>query len=511
MATRAPSPGFADAGPGSLLRRLAGYPTRYLAPLPPPAALLFRGWFGVYLVASSVVSVVATALALAKGPAPGSAALALGVASALSVFYVVQVVPGGSLWTPADFLIFSAIFILGPVGVVAIAVGEASGYALRRRPSATLIAYAADSQLINAMIAWLLFRGCEAVHLPGGAYAAALLTGAVYECVGLLHVMLGTSLGTRRFVGWNWLTELKFTLPFSIGYAWAAVGAARLYQTVGLLGVSMVAIPVILFQGFLVYLARAVYSHQMETEANHQSRVQLLRDLVARQRTFVADASHELRTPLTTMSGGLEIMHQFPDIDADMRKGLVADALGETQRMANLVDSLLVLAQLEDGEHIKPVAFHWADLATSVGDAAKQLCAPRIVTAEISADLGEGFGDPVWLRRLFTILASNVAENTPTETHALFTVDRGSDGLVCATLADDGPGVPEAMIDQIFENFVQVDRSRQGSAPGLGLAIARVIVGAHGGTIGAEDVDPHGLRVVVRIPAAQESTGPANP
>ena len=508
MAATAPPVISAEAAePTSLIRRVASFPTRYMAPLPPPPMWNFRGRFTVFMGVASAISAVVAALAIALEPpqAPLIVALAFGLAGLLSTFYIVQVVPGGSLWTPADFLTFSSIFIIGPVGVIASAAGQASGYALRRRPGPIRVAFAFNSDMINGMIGWAVFQGAQNLHVPGGVFMAALLTGVAYETAGLLHIMLGASLGRRSFVGWSWLGELKFTLPFSVGYAWAALGAAQLFHRIGAVGITMVAVPVILFQGFLVYLARAVHTHQVEIEQNHLERVNLLRDLVIKQRTFVADASHELRTPLTTMSGGLEIMHQFPDIDVAMRQGLVDDALFETRRMTNLVDSLLVLAQLDDGDKVKRSPFAWNELMAAVVPEMEACCAPRAFTADISADLGEGFGDKKWLRELLMIIANNVAGYTPPEATATLSVHRDAEGTVSVVVTDDGPGVPADMVDRIFENFVQLDPSRNGSAPGLGLAIARSIATAHNGTIAAEELQPHGLRVTARIPSAADA------
>jgi signal transduction histidine kinase len=488
--------------PGSLLGKLAALPTRFLAPLPPITVLRYRGRFGVFLTFTTVVSALIVVLSLWKGPAPGLLALGFFLACLLSTFYIVEVVPGGSLWTPADFLTFSAIFILGPTGIVTAALGQGTGYALRRRPGPTRIVYTINSDLINGAVAWGVFQGARHIHVPGGSFGAALLTGAAYDFVGLLHLMLGTSLGRNKFVGWSWLAEMRFTLPFTIGYAWAAMGADQLYSNpkLGGVGLTMVAVPVILFQGFLVYLARAVHLHHLEIEAGHEERLNLLQELVDKQRGFIADAAHELRTPLTTVSGGLELMEAVPDMDPAQRQELVDNALVEARRMSNLVNSLLELAQLDTGEPLPRVPFSWDDLIGPAVDDMKKRCGPRTLITNVGKDLGEGEGDVRRLRRIFEILADNVAAHTPPESAAKLEVSKREDGIMYIALEDNGPGVPAAMIDRTFERFVQLDPSRHDDAPGMGLAIARSIAVAHNGSIGAQEVKPHGLRVVVRIP-----------
>jgi len=501
-----------NIAPGSWLGKLAALPTRFLAPLPPIVVLQFRGRFRIYLTLATLVSALIIVSALWQGPRPGLLAFAFLLACLLSTFYIVQVVPEGNLWTPADFLTFSAIFILGPTGIVAAALGQGIGYALRRRPGPIRIIYTINSDLINATVAYGVYQGAQNAHLWGGAFGAALLTGAAYDFVGLMHLMLGTSLSRGKFVGWSWLLEMRFTLPFTVGYAWAAMGAYQLYTNpkLGGLGLTMVAVPVVLFQGFLVYLARAVHMHQLEIQANHEERLNLLQELVMKQRGFVADAAHELRTPLTTVSGGLELMQAIPDMDLAQRQELVDNAMVEARRMSNLVNSLLELAELESGEELPRASFNWNELIGSAIDAMRKRISPRALTTNVRQEIGRGAGDARRLTRIFEILADNIAAHTPAETTAKLEAHRRDDGIVYIALEDDGPGVPSAMIDRTFERFVQLDPSRHDDAPGMGLAIARSIAVAHHGSIGAQEVRPHGLRVVVRIPppdVSQEDVG----
>jgi signal transduction histidine kinase len=493
-------------GAGSALRRaVTHYLSRYIAPLPPAARWNHRGRFAAYVGLTTAVSAALVTLAFLAWPMPGLLALGFVVASALSTFYIVQVVPEGSLWTPADFFTFSAMFILGPPGVITAALGQTLGYSLRRRPPPVRVLYTLNSDLINGMLAWLVYYELQRTQLPGGVFTAALCTGALYECASLFHLMLGTTLGRRQFVGWSWIPELKFTLPFAVGYAWAALGAASLNSRLGAVGISMVAIPVVLFQGFLVYLARAVHLHQLERDADNQERVHLLQELVVKQRGFVADAAHELRTPLTTLAGGLEVLQGVPDMEESQRQELIEDALGGARRLNNLVDSLLELAALDASDRLESVEFDWNDLMEQVAAEMAGRCAPRSLTTVIQPDLGHGFGDVRWLRQLCAILANNVAAHTPPSTHVRLAVGGGVAGAVRIELEDDGPGVPPGMTERIFERFVQIDPSRHGAAPGLGLAIARSIASAHGGSIRAEPVTPHGLRVLIRLPAVERA------
>ena len=247
-------------------------------------------------------------------------------------------------------------------------------------------------------------------------------------------------------------------------------------------------------------LARAYNQAQARIEAMYVA----LEAVVVKQRRFVADASHELRTPLTTIGSTLQMLDRFPHMPEDRRQGVVTDALHESERMGRLIEDLLELARMDAGERLERVPFDWASLLdTALGGAAEQL-APRRVSLSVAADLGGGVGDPGALTRAIQIVLENVRRHTPHSTSVAITAARsGAD--VAVTVADDGPGVPEAMLEHIFERFVQVDAARQGEATGLGLAIAKAILSAHGGSLSAIAASPHGLVVRAVVPPMQPS------
>ena len=164
---------------------------------------------------------------------------------------------------------------------------------------------------------------------------------------------------------------------------------------------------------------------------------------------------------------------------------------------------LLELAALDTAEQTKHVGFVWEDLVAEAAKDAIQRVGNRELEIVVVGELGLGYGDPKKLKRLVALLADNVAAHTPEGSKAELTVERKDDDVVHIAVEDDGPGVPAAMIDRTFERFVQVDPSRHDARPGMGLAIARSIATAHYGSIGAQAVHPHGLRVVARIPSQQ--------
>lgn len=236
-----------------------------------------------------------------------------------------------------------------------------------------------------------------------------------------------------------------------------------------------------------------------ESLARIEVMYQALETVIIKQRRFVADASHELRTPLTTVSSCLEMVHHFPDMAPSQRTVVIDDALHEARQMAGLVDDLLTLALMDSGDRHKRKMFEWQELIEPWIVDARAALAPRQMKVDVAAGLGSGVGDVRALRHLLDILTKNVVAHTPEDATPVISIRRAGENVVL-TVSDDGPGVPEAMLSRIFERFVRVDPSRQGSATGLGLAVAQAIVVGHGGEVVARNVAPHGLAVEVTLP-----------
>jgi signal transduction histidine kinase len=223
----------------------------------------------------------------------------------------------------------------------------------------------------------------------------------------------------------------------------------------------------------------------------------------ARQREFVGDAAHELRSPLTNMRTQLEVAQRLgPAADWP---AVSEDLLTDTQRLARLVDDLLLLARADGSPRLsrpEPV-----ELATLVRDAAARRDRVHITVA-----------NPVWtmgdadeLRRV----VGNLVDNAVRHARSRVGLSSTSEGAwAVLTVTDDGPGIPAADRARVFDRFTRLDdaRARSGSASaddggaGLGLAIVRELVRRHGGTVTLTDAtpagQPPGLRVEVRLPAA---------
>ena len=216
---------------------------------------------------------------------------------------------------------------------------------------------------------------------------------------------------------------------------------------------------------------------------------------VERERRFVADASHDLRTPIAAMRALLETEVADPSLAVLTR----ADALARLDQLQLLVDQLLALA---GADRVDPPTAA-VDLDELVLSQARLLArrSPVVVdTSRVSG--GQVAGRDTDLVRLVENLATNAARYASSTVS--FTVHQFG-GTVELIVDDDGPGVPVADRDRIFERFSTLDDARTavGSGSGLGLAIVATIVSAHQGTIRVGDAPGGGARFEVRLPAFQ--------
>ncbi|GID31393.1 sensor histidine kinase [Paractinoplanes brasiliensis] len=213
-----------------------------------------------------------------------------------------------------------------------------------------------------------------------------------------------------------------------------------------------------------------------------------------RQRAFVADAAHELRSPLTNMRTELEVAQRLPDTDWT---ALSADLLTDVERLSRLVDDLLLLARSDDGGgRVISAPFRSVDLRALVGDVADRY---PTVTYDPPPEPMEVTGEPDALGRVVANLLDNAVRHARSSVRATVRAD-GTFRVI--TVTDDGPGIPEADRERVFDRFTRLDdaRARDAGGSGLGLAIVRELVRRHGGIVTLSDASP-GLRVDVRLPA----------
>lgn len=225
-----------------------------------------------------------------------------------------------------------------------------------------------------------------------------------------------------------------------------------------------------------------------------------------RMREFVGNASHELRTPLASIRGYSDLLKWTEDFTDDGRTSLERID-SQSQRMAALVEDLLLLARLDEG---REPAWESVDLTELIVEnvADLQVAAPG---HEWRLDLPDEpitvRADPRQIQQILVNLLSNARKHTEEGTRittALSLSANGRDAVL--TVTDNGPGIAPDFQDKIFARFARADHARSGEVgtTGLGLAIVKALVEAHGGTIALTSRPGH-TEFEVRLPATPEA------
>ncbi|NAZ74989.1 HAMP domain-containing protein [Kineococcus sp. T13] len=224
------------------------------------------------------------------------------------------------------------------------------------------------------------------------------------------------------------------------------------------------------------------------------------------QRRFVADASHELRSPVATLRAAAEVW----SADAGAPREFTELVRSEAGRVEALVADLLLLARADEGRLAREDAD--VDLDEVLEGEAARLRALGAVRVRARTVPVRVRGDHRQLSRLVRNLTDNAARHAA-GTVELRTALEGGSALL--EVADDGPGVPEAERERVFERFVRLDasRDRASGGTGLGLAIVAEIAAAHGGSVRALPRPGGGalVRLVLPLGAPADGTDAADP
>jgi len=229
-----------------------------------------------------------------------------------------------------------------------------------------------------------------------------------------------------------------------------------------------------------------------------------LRDQDRARTNLVATLSHELKTPLTSIAMAGELLEREKDNLDPRRQELMEVIREETQRIRQLADGLLNLARGEAAAiAVSNVPLDFARLVAAVVEAfAIQAEQKRVrLAAHLSEPSLEAHGDPVKLSWVLSNLISNALRYTPSGGAIDVSAER-TDHRLLLTVADTGPGIAPEIRDRIFERFTQWGtKTFESGSAGLGLAIARDIVEAHGGRIFVDSSD-QGSTFTVELPIA---------
>ncbi|MHB8621605.1 MAG: sensor histidine kinase, partial [Chloroflexota bacterium] len=230
-----------------------------------------------------------------------------------------------------------------------------------------------------------------------------------------------------------------------------------------------------------------------------------------RQREFAADASHELRTPLTVLRSATDLLNQHRDEPLEANGELFEDLRLEIARLERLTEDLLTLARSDLGE--LALAVCEVDVAALAADVVRRLgplARERGVALEPPAAMGPVLveADPDRLQQVLLILLDNALKHTAVGGRVTVKVERHA-GEAGIEVADTGKGIAPEHLGNIFERFYRADpaRSAGDGGAGLGLAIARAVVGAHGGRLAVHSEVGVGTTASVRLRMAHEPAG----
>jgi two-component system OmpR family sensor kinase len=217
-------------------------------------------------------------------------------------------------------------------------------------------------------------------------------------------------------------------------------------------------------------------------------------------RHFVADVSHELKSPITAIQGFAQALVDGTAGDEDTRLKAARIINDESKRMKRQVDELLELARMQSGQ--LKVSHEPVNLSELLEHCHEFF---SIQAQEKGVRLEMAVGPPVTvvgdidrLEQLFSNLLDNAIKNSPAGGEVHLTASRFTEGYAEVKVTDSGPGIPPEQLSYVFERFYQVTGVRTGV--GLGLAIAREIVLAHGGTIEVRSEPGEGAEFMVKLP-----------
>jgi signal transduction histidine kinase len=222
------------------------------------------------------------------------------------------------------------------------------------------------------------------------------------------------------------------------------------------------------------------------------------------QRDFVANVTHELKTPLTSIQGFAQAILDGTAQNAEEQHRAAQVIYDESDRMRRLVEDLLDLARIDAGQ----ISFDRQPLDLgALLDAVVERLSVRAAEEGVRIEsrlpeLPALIGDGDRLAQVFTNLIDNAVKHTSQDASVILQGE-AEGGWVSIHVDDSGPGIPPDELSRIFERFYQLDKARAGGRErgvGLGLAISREIVQAHGGRLVAQSVLDRGSRFTVQLP-----------
>jgi K+-sensing histidine kinase KdpD len=238
---------------------------------------------------------------------------------------------------------------------------------------------------------------------------------------------------------------------------------------------------------------------ERERLAEEATRVAVLEQVDEQRAALLRSVSHDLRTPLSVIQAVTSDLLAGPGYDPATRDELLDLVLDEAQRLDRIVANLLSLSRIETGA-LRPErqAVDLGELVRACAARLDRLFAHAAVKLELREDLPFADADYSQIDQVVTNLLQNAARHAPGGSTILVGAEPDPRGMIRVFVEDEGGGIPPGAGDHVFDAFWHGDDT---SSSGIGLAICKAIVEAHGGTIGVESSPGEGARFVFTLPA----------
>jgi two-component system, OmpR family, sensor kinase len=423
--------------------------------------------------------------------------------------------PSGPL--PSDFRILAGIL------VQKLASGSASATVLT--PGGSVIVTGSDPSLIPPVtLSPSLIQQTLANDSQGSNYLLARDAQKHRQLVVLMplvsqhHTIAILQLSTPTQTVDEFIMTLRFILLLGV------IGALSLAIALTFLLVGAALRPLVDMERTSQRIAQGALSLRLDTpvtddEIGHlalsfNQMVAQLEAAFKNQKQFVADVSHELRTPLTALSGSLEMLligADRGDIEASRRLG--RNMYAEVQRMHRLVEDLLALTRLDEGKIVlREDTINVRTVIDKVYDQAQQLAHGQEIRKEIAQDTPLVRADSDRLQQILLNVVDNALKFTSTDGRVELMAYKEGQTAAIIEVRDTGKGIPPEALPHVFDRFYRADPARSRlpqsvSGNGLGLAIAKELIEAQGGSISISSTPGKGTTVTIRL-RSQENTRP---
>jgi two-component system sensor histidine kinase SenX3 len=250
---------------------------------------------------------------------------------------------------------------------------------------------------------------------------------------------------------------------------------------------------------------RAALRRREELTAYEERRMEALKQRI------LTVLHHEFRTPLSYIVAYADLMASTPSFKhSEELHQYIQGILRGSERLTSLIDSFLILAELESGygrqvyERRNAVIEDLNDVLSEIIGLQKLKADEQDVELQlnVSPTLPPTSGDLTYLRSAFKHLVDNAIKFSPRGVQAVVKVEAvEEDGFIVVSVTDEGPGIAEEEQDRLFDTFYQVNREKnEQQGAGAGLAITRHVAELHGGSIEVESQPGHGSRFMMRLP-----------